>query len=66
MKIKVLWQYDNKYPYPKGDSVVELPGGDVKYFGAFYGTHLDRPYPYMREYIPLNVLCKIGKSNIFA
>ena len=64
-KVIVLWENDEKHPYPKGDAVVELPGGDVKFYGAFYGVYLDKPYPFRRDNIPNHILEKIGENNIF-
>lgn len=64
VKARVLWEACD-VPYPKGDAVVELPGGHVKFFGAFLGRYYNKPYYKYDEIIPGNVIDKIGCVNPF-
>ena len=61
--VEVLWKANDKGDYPHVDSVVILPRGAVKFFGAFYGEYLDAPYPYHE--IPKDIADLIGKTNPF-
>ena len=63
--VKVLWEANGQAPYPHGDAVVELPGGHVMFYGAFYGNYLDHPYPRYSGEIPADVSAKIGGVNPF-